>query len=172
MLQLQDDFMIAINTKDDHVRTFADSPTICSKNFHGIASVAKEQTLPIIIVNRKVWRYIGCVWNMLHIYLVLSCQWTERKEDYYGEGTCQDVDDEGSKNDTLLSMVAKKEEDWLLSKKWKPIVGAEAAELSGHGTSKACLLHPAIFTLEQFKKDYWSHSLKISLKTALSSLGS
>lgn len=53
---------------------------------------------------------------MLHIYLVLSCQWTERKEDY-GEGTCQDVDDEGSKNDTLLSMVAKKEEDWLLSKK-------------------------------------------------------
>lgn len=38
---------------------------------------------------------------MLHIYLVLSCQWTERKEDY-GEGTCQDVDDEGSKNDTLF----------------------------------------------------------------------
>ena len=45
----------------------------------------------------------------------------------------------------------KEEEGRLASflKKVKAHCSSRAAELSGHGTSKACLLHPAIFTLVQ-----------------------
>ena len=53
---------------------------------------------------------------MLHIYIWRQLAAVNGLKGKW-EGTCQDVDDEGSKNDTLLSMVAKKEEDWLLSKK-------------------------------------------------------